>query len=145
MSVTLKAPSGCGQAMTSSGVYRVASDGTVSVPGSDVPALLGAGYSFIDPDAATKGQANGIASLGSGGTVPLAQLPAIKTAVVAGTTAVTNIAIAGIKAADRIFTSVNLTDGAVTSEMPAVTSTGNIQFPTLDTTDKKLLVQYLVA
>lgn len=67
---------------------------------------------------------------------------AIKQVIVDGAAADTNIAIAGIKTTDDIISAVNLTDAAM-AENPAVTSAGNIQFPTENTTGKKVLVTYV--
>ena len=62
--------------------------------------------------------------------------------VATGDTAVTDIPVAGILAGAVIVGVVDLTSLADVSELPAATSDGNVQFPTLDTTGKKLLVVY---
>lgn len=72
----------------------------------------------------------------------LAELQSLKFKTVTGAAAVTNIAIAGITTKATIVAAVNLTDLADVSELPAVTSAGNIRFPTANTSSKQLLIVY---
>lgn len=68
---------------------------------------------------------------------------ALKFKTVAGAAAITNIAVAGIKMTDDILAAINLTDNADVAEKPAVTSAGNIQFPTVTTATKQVLIVYV--
>lgn len=70
--------------------------------------------------------------------------PVLKTSVVAGAAADTNIAIAGIATADQIQSVIQITAGVpsdLTSEA-AITSAGNIQIDTTVTTGNTLIVNW---
>lgn len=83
----------------------------------------------------------GIQNLPSWGS----QILRLRFKTVAGAASATNIAIAGIKMTDVIMAAINLTDNADVSELPAVTSAGNIQFPTQTTATKQVLIIYAAA
>lgn len=68
----------------------------------------------------------------------------LKTSVVNGTTAVTNIAVAGITTADEIQSVVMYAAGVpsdVTSEA-SITSAGNIRLSTTNSTGNKLVINW---
>ena len=74
------------------------------------------------------------------------ELQGLKTAVVAGALAVTNIPVAGISMADTIRSALMFTAGVpsdVTAEV-SIPSAGNIQLATTDSTGNQLVVDYFV-
>lgn len=74
----------------------------------------------------------------------LRELKGFTTTVVAGTTAATNIAVSGIAVADVIQSVIMYAAGVpsdVTSEA-SITSAGNIQLDTTDSTGNQLVVSY---
>lgn len=68
--------------------------------------------------------------------------PKMKFLQVAGAAANTNIAVAGIKAADAILVCYNVTSAAHVTP-PVVTSAGNVQFPGI-TTGSNFVLGYFV-
>jgi hypothetical protein len=75
-----------------------------------------------------------------------AELSNLKMAIVTGAHVTTNMALPGAKVSDVVLAAVDLTTPGAVSELPKVTSSGNLQFATLDTMDaKKLLIVYLSA
>lgn len=76
------------------------------------------------------------------------KFPIIRSAVVAGTTAATNIAVTGITLQDRLVAVVRLNRDATAANIDisdvqsetSITSAGNIQLSTTNTTGDSLLV-----
>lgn len=74
----------------------------------------------------------------------IAELQALQTATVAGAAAATNIAISGITTQDTIESVVEFAAGVPTDRTAeaSITSDGNIQLSTTDTTGDVLLVRW---
>lgn len=69
----------------------------------------------------------------------------IKTSLVNGTTATTNIAVTGIVTTDKLLRVLHFTSGALTADLTSeasITSNGNIQLGSTDTSGDQLLVEW---
>lgn len=60
------------------------------------------------------------------------QIAKLKMSVVTGANHGVNMALSGAVMTDLILGAVSLTDNATCSELPRITSAGNVQFPTSD-------------
>ncbi len=73
------------------------------------------------------------------------ELQGLTKELVAGNSATTNIAIAGIKTTDTILSVLHLTAGAASADLTSeasITSDGNIQLSSTDTTGDQLWVEF---